>query len=102
MYLCMEPSKKSIQRAKDRIKEVICTKHGFVPIPELIEQLNLYLKGWKAYFSQGYPRKSMREINRFVRGSLAKHLKRRSQRRYRPSEGTSFYKELEKLGLVYL
>jgi len=33
---------------------------------------------------------------------LTKHLRHRSQRPYRPPEGTSFYAHCKELGLIYL
>jgi RNA-directed DNA polymerase len=101
-YLCMEPSKKAIQKEKDAIKEGTNRKWNWMPIPEMVKKLNRQLGGWGNYFSVGYPRKARRQINCFVRERLTKHLQKRSQRRYRPSEGTSFYATFEKLGLKYL
>ena len=72
------------------------------PIPDLVEELNLQLKGWANYFSFGYPREAFREINTYVRYRLEQHLKRRSQRPFRPPEGVSFHDHFKKLGLVYL
>lgn len=101
-YLCPEPSKKAIQRAKDEIRNLTQAKHCFVPIPVLIDRVNRFLIGWGNYFSYGYPRKAKRTINSFARERMAKHLQRRSQRRYCPPEGMSFYEHLNKLGLKYL
>lgn len=57
---------------------------------------------WANYFNFGYPRKAMRAMNWYVRGRLIQHLRRRSQRPFRPPEGRSFYEHLKKLGLIYL
>ncbi len=101
-YLCMEPSKKAVQNEKATLKQMTSPKWGWMPIPELIKKLNRQLTGWGNYFSIGLPRKAKRRVNSYVRERLSKHLQRRSQRRYRPSEGTSYYEEFKKLGLVYL
>ncbi|MGO9262058.1 MAG: group II intron maturase-specific domain-containing protein [Bryobacteraceae bacterium] len=74
----------------------------FQPLPQLIERINRHLKGWQNYFDFGYPRQAFRQINTYVRGRLAQHLRRRSQRPFRPPEGVSYYKQLEHFGLVYL
>jgi RNA-directed DNA polymerase len=47
-------------------------------------------------------RKAMREMNRYVRNRLIGHLRRRSQRPFRPPEGRSYYQHLKQLGLIYL
>ena len=49
-----------------------------------------------------YPRASFGEINSYVRDRLTQHLRRRSQRPFRPPEGVSFYQQLDRFGLLRL
>jgi RNA-directed DNA polymerase len=72
-----------------------------VPLPELIAELNRHLRGWARYFSLGYPRKALRDINAYVLDRLARHLQRRSQRG-KPSTDESTYHYFARLGLVTL
>lgn len=88
-----------MQRERDKLREMTGPKRCFVPIPALIGQINEHLRGWSNYFDAGYPRKAFRQINRFVQERLEKHLKRRSQRPYRRSDGATWYAQLLKLGL---
>jgi RNA-directed DNA polymerase len=101
-YLNVFPSKRSLARERDSLREMTGAKCCFKPIPELIQKINRHLKGWSNYFSYGYPRKAFREMNRFVRSRLVVHLGRRSQRPFRLSEGETYYSHLKHLGLVYL
>ena len=101
-YLNVFPSPKSVQRERDRLREMTDSSKCFKAIPALIRELNRHLKGWKNYYNFGYPRKAFRDINRTVRQRLYKHLRRRSQRRYRPPEGKNWYQHLKQLGLIYL
>ena len=101
-YLRPEPSKESVLNAREAIRKLTQPKYSCVPIPEQIKRMNRFLEGWGQYFTYGYPRKAKRNINAYVRERMTKHLERRSQRSYRPPEGTSFYRQLEKLGLKYL
>ena len=101
-YLNIFPSEKSMEREKQKIQGMTAKHRCFVPIPDLIEELNEHLRGWKSYFSYGYPRQACRDLNRYVQIRLNKHLRRRSQRRYRKSQEVSTYAHLQKLGLVYL
>lgn len=100
-YLNLCPSSKSMQRERDKLREMTGCKKCFVPIPVLIGQINQHLRGWSNYFSVGYPRHAFRQINRFVQERLERHLKRRSQRPYRKTDAT-WYGQLQKLGLVPL
>lgn len=101
-YLNMTMAKKALQRERDYIREHTSCKVCFKPLPALIGELNLNLKGWANYFKLGYPRKGFRQINAYVRERLTQHLQRRSQRPFRPPEGTSYYEHLKQQGLVYL
>jgi len=97
-YLNLCPSDKALQRERDALREMTGPEKCFVPIPVLIAQINTHLSGWGNYFGFGYPRKSFRQINRFVQERLERHLKRRSQRPFRLAEG-SWYAQLKALGL---
>ena len=101
-YLNLCPSMKSLQRERDKLREMTGPENCFKPIPELIAQINTHLKGWGNYFGLGYPRKAFRQINRYVQERLERHLKRRSQRPFRVTEGTSWYMQLRRLGLQAL
>ncbi len=101
-YLNVTPSAKAQARAREKVRELTGPGRCFMPIPEMIHLINLFLKGWGEYFRHGYPRDSFRELNRFVLLRLTRHLQRRSQRPYRPPEGESFYAHLQRLGLQLL
>jgi len=101
-YLNLSPSKKSLARARERIRAFTGREMGLVPVRDLIHRLNLYLAGWSNYFCKGYPRMAFRSINWFVQQRLARHLQRRSQRPYKPPMGMSWSEHLTQLGLVSL
>lgn len=101
-YLNMFPSKKSVLRERSKLREMAGARQCFKPLPNLIDEINRHLRGWAEYYGKGYPRGAYRNINAYVRGRLARHMQRRSQRGWRPREGTSSYAHLNRLGLVYL
>ena len=101
-YLNVQASKKAILRERAKLRDMTSRHVCFKPIPDLIEEANRQLQGWANYFKLGYPRKAFRNINAYVRERLVCHLRRRSQRPYRPPKDTSFYAHLQRLGLRYL
>ena len=101
-YLNLFPSAKSMQRERDKLREMTGPRQCFKPIPLLIAQINQHLSGWGNYFNQGHPRHAFRQINRFVQERLQRHLKRRSQRAFRIRGVGSWYEQLQHLGLVSL
>ena len=101
-YLNMFPSKKAVQREREKLHEMTDSHQCFKPIPRLIGELNRHLKGWANYFSIGYSTGAHWEIDWYVRGRLIQHLQRRSQRPFRPPKSVSWYQHLQQLGLVLL
>ena len=67
-----------------------------------MDRLNQHLKGWAEYFKYGYPRGAWWEIDWFVRGRLIQHLRRRSQRPYRPPQGVRWYEHIQSFHLMLL
>jgi len=101
-YLNVFPSKKAVQREREKLHEMTNSHQCFKPIPVLIGELNRQLKGWANYFSFGYPMSAYCEIDRYVRDRLIQHLQRRSQRPYQPPRGKDWGTHLERLGLIRL
>jgi len=101
-YLNVFPSAKAITRARDQVRVLTGPKRCFVPIREMIGDINRWAKGWGGYFRHGYPRKCFRDLNRFMLLRSARHLRRRSQRAYRTPAGMSSYAHLQRIGLRLL
>ena len=101
-YLNIFPSRKSLGMEREKLREMTSPKMCFKPVPALICELNRHLRGWANYYNYGYPRKAFREINWYVQLRMHKHLCRRSQRRYRPPKGITFYRHMREMGVVYL
>lgn len=101
-YLTQEPSEKTVAKAREKLRKLSGRRRGFLPLSELIADVNQYLRGWAAYFRQGYPKRVFRKLDAYVRECLIHHLQRRSQRPFRPPEGTTYYRLLTDLGLVSL
>lgn len=101
-YLNMTVSKQSLKRERERIRELTGYQVCFKPLPRLVNDLNRHLEGWANYYKLGYPRVAFRGINSYVRERLRRHLRRRSQRPFRPPEGVTYHEYFKRLGLVYL
>ena len=101
-YLNVIPSKKAVKKEREKLRGMTSSKMCFMPIPTLIEVVNRHRRGWANYFEYGYPRKVMHDLNSYTRQRLTVHLRRRSQRSYRPPKNVSFYRHLTDLGVVNL
>ncbi|MEM7697539.1 MAG: group II intron reverse transcriptase/maturase [Verrucomicrobiota bacterium] len=101
-YLNVVPSKKSLQKARDAIFAKTGPKKCYKPTPEVVADLNRYLRGWEGYFDYGYPRKAFRDLGYYARSRMVRHLNRRSQRKYhRPHGVMSDYQYLKELGMYW-
>jgi RNA-directed DNA polymerase len=101
-YLNVSPSAKALKKEREKLHAMTDHRQCSKPIPQLIEGLNRHLKGWGNYFNFGYPRVAFGAINTYVRDRLTQHLRRRSQRPFRPPEGVGYYEQIQRFGLVRL
>ena len=98
-YWNLQPSKKSLGKARSVIREMTGPRMCYEPTPAVVQNLNTYLKGWCGYFNYGYPRKAFRVLGHYCRLRMVTHLNRRSQRKYHRPPGLSHYQHLQQLGL---
>jgi len=101
-YWNLMPSRGALQRERDKLRKMTGPKQCFKPLPTVIEELNMQMRGWANYFSLGYPRVAFRHINGYTRERLTRHAKRRSQRGYWPPEGVTYYEHFKRMGLISL
>ncbi len=101
-YLSHFPSAKSLEKERERIRELTGSKQCFKPVGELIGEINGHLEGWKNYFRVGYCRREFRKLNYFIQCRMIRHLQRRSQRGYKLPKQLSAYEYLNQLGLMQL
>jgi RNA-directed DNA polymerase len=101
-YWNLTPSRKALTRERAVLHEKLSLRRSHVPLVDLITELNRHLRGWARYYSLGYPRKAMRDINAYVLRRLAQHLKRRSQRGWQAPADQSHYRYFARMGLLTL
>ena len=99
-YIRVEASSGATQRARDRVRTLTGTQLCYVPIEDVVRNLNRFLRGWLQYYACGHPKRVRWNLVRFAEQRLVRHLQRRSQRPYRPPQGVSFYQHVHDLGLI--
>lgn len=101
-YLVVEPSPQAQARLREKLRGLTrasakCSLRGTVVT------VNTLLRGWRAYFRYGYPRRVFRDVNHHVQVRFRCFLRNRSQRRSRPfRQGESLYAGLRRYGLRVL
>lgn len=101
-YLNIFPSRKAMAKARETIRDLTSPKRCFMPVLPMIGAINAWSRGWTNYFGYGYPRMAFRSIHHFIVDRVTNHLRRRSQRAYRPPAGKSLYAHVHDLGLKRL
>ena len=101
-YLGLRPSKKSIRRLVERVRQLTDPRFNWQETTELVQVLNRTLTGWANYFSIGTTSSAYRAVEahyvtRFRRWLLKKHKSRRNGMLAYPYEYL-----FETLGLVRL
>lgn len=103
-FCLITPSKKSLVKARETIKAHTSSRNGYKPVPTLVKDLNLFLRGWGQYFSKGHPSKAFCNINCYVHERIYHFLNRRSQRGYKKKDvNLSWYHYIkDHLGVMQL
>jgi len=84
-YLGAAPAKKSVQRIKIRIGELLSSGNQD-PWPAVVERLNSVLRGWANYFSHGTRLMAYRAVDNHVYDAVRGFLRRRHKV---PTRGTA-------------
>jgi RNA-directed DNA polymerase len=98
-YIRIEPKKKAIEKAREKIREITSRSMNHIPVAQVIGKMNSFLEGWKGYFELGHPDRIFRDVDHYVRKSMENHLNRRSQRGHSKPKELTWYAYLKKLGL---
>jgi group II intron reverse transcriptase/maturase len=102
-FLQRWPSQRSMQRIRQRVKELTPRGRCHADVREVIAQLNPVLRGWGGYFRTGNAARPFKQLDTYVwRRLVALRLKRKG-RNLRPGELNGWSREyFENLGLYRL
>jgi RNA-directed DNA polymerase len=82
-FLARWPSRQAVQHARDRIRELTARERLLLPVEEVVQDLNRFLRGWAGYFRYGNSAVAFDKINQHayarLAGFVAKHHKRRTR-----------------------
>lgn len=101
-YCYLTPSKEKEAKAREKIRTLTASNRTHLPLFEVIQDLNQFLRGWNAYFKLGSPSKTYRRLNTYLDYCVCRHVERKSQRGYRFRKDKTKYRQLRDLGLIRL
>lgn len=99
-FLQRWPSQRSMQRIRQRVKELTPRSRCHADLRDVIADLNRVLRGWGQYFSTGNPARKFVQVDSYVVRRL-RHLRiERKGRNLRPKEWRAWTREyFENFGL---
>jgi len=81
-FLARWPSRKAMQHARDRIRDLTVRSRLAVPVEQVVQDVNRFLRGWAAYFRYGNSARMFVKIRTYAVDRLALFVaKRHKQRR---------------------
>jgi len=79
-FLARWPSRKAAQHARDRIRQMTERKRLLCPDDWVVEELNLFLRGWGGYFRYGNSARMFDAISQYALERLARFVAKRHKR----------------------
>lgn len=81
VFLARWPARRAVQHARDRIRSMTIRARLLVPVEQIVEELNLFLRGWAGYFRYGNSALLLGQIRNYALTRLALWLSKRGKRR---------------------
>jgi len=102
-YLQRWPSRRSMQRVRQRVKQLTPRSRCHADLRAVIADINPVVRGWGAYFRTGNASKQFVQIDRYIEDRLRTLKVKRKGRNLRPGETADWTREyFENLGLIRL
>jgi RNA-directed DNA polymerase len=101
-FLARWPSQAAMQHARDRVRELTARPRLLLPVEDVVQELNRFLRGWAGYFRYGnsarhFNRIEYQTVNRLVLFVAHRHRRSRAYGRW-----AVLYRSPGRLGLITL
>jgi hypothetical protein len=80
MFLARWPSDKAMQRARDRIRELTVRSRLRLRVETVVEDINVFLRGWAQYFRYGHSTIRFGKIRNYALERLTLFIGKRHKR----------------------
>jgi RNA-directed DNA polymerase len=101
-FLARWPSRQASQRARDRIREITDRRRLLVPVEDVVQDLNRFLRGWSGYFRYGNSDHSFEKISHYATDRIARFVGKRHKRGWGYGMKVVAYQSPDRLGLIDL
>ena len=101
-FLARWPSRRAMQHARDRVGEITARERLLLPMEEIVQDLNRYLRGWSGYFRYGNSARQFNLIQAHAHSRLALFVAKRHQRSRAYGWRVVTYVSPNRMGLISL
>jgi RNA-directed DNA polymerase len=92
-FLIRFPSSEAMHRARERVRQITARRRLLVPAEQIVQELNLFLRGWSGYFRYGNSNQAFHRLMVHTRDRLSLLEAKRRKR------GRSYARRLLAVGL---
>jgi RNA-directed DNA polymerase len=101
-FLARWPSRQAMQHARDRVRELTDRRRLLVPVDDVVQDVNRFLRGWAGYFRYGNSARQFNKINLYALNRLSRFVAKRHKRSWRYGWKAVAYQSPDRLGLINL
>ena len=101
-FLARWPSRRAMQHARDRVGEITARERLLLPVEDVVQDLNGYLRGWAGYFRYGNSARHFNLIENHAHNRFALFVAKRHQRSRAYGWQAVQYASPNRMGLISL
>jgi hypothetical protein len=79
-FLARWPSHQAMQHARDRVRELTARERLLLPVEEVVQDVNAFLRGWAGYFRYGNSARPFDRIQTYALARLARLVAKRHRK----------------------
>ncbi len=101
-FLARWPARRAMQHVRDRLRELTVRSRLLLPVERIVIEINLFLRGWSAYFRYGNSARHFDAIRDYAVMRLAGFIAKRHRRSRAFGRFVIAYASPNQLGLIAL
>jgi RNA-directed DNA polymerase len=101
-FLARWPSRRAMQHARDRVREITARERLLLPVEDIVQDLNGYLRGWAGYFRYGNSARHFDAISNYAAHRVVSQVAKRHKRSRGYGWSVLAFQSPDRLGLIDL
>lgn len=101
-FLARWPSRQAMQHARDRIRELTARERLLLPVEDVVQDVNSFLRGWAGYFRYGNSARPFDKIQTYALARLALFVAKRHKKPRSYGWLMAAYESPNRMGLINL